>query len=146
MISVEASPNLSRGTKLRSGQYFFDGSELRSTLVVLGSAGLLNPNLVHISNAPRLALVSIMMPHNRFTAESRLDSVTQAATVAQTAARPAVTHTADISCGFPVAPAAPRVQTKVCRSSSALWTHSRTRFMPSRGPQAQRTRTRQPCE
>jgi hypothetical protein len=40
-------------------------------LVVLGSSGLLNPNLVHISNAPRLALVSIMMPHNRFTAESR---------------------------------------------------------------------------
>jgi hypothetical protein len=71
MISVVASQNLSRGTKLRGGQYFFDGSELRSMLVVLGSAGLLNPNLVHISNAPRLALVSIMMPHNRFTAESR---------------------------------------------------------------------------
>jgi hypothetical protein len=71
MISVEASPNLSRGTKLRGGQYFFDCSELLSTLDVLGSAGLLNPNRVRISNAPRLALVSIMMPHNRFIAESR---------------------------------------------------------------------------
>jgi hypothetical protein len=29
---------------------------------------------------------------------------------------------------------APRVQTNLCRSSSAPWTHSRTRFIPSRRP------------
>jgi hypothetical protein len=69
----------------------------------LGSVGLLNPNLVNISNAHRLTLVSIMMSHNRLTAESRLDPVTHAPTAAQKAARSAVTHTADISCGFPVA-------------------------------------------
>src|SRR5450830_116321 len=72
-------------------------------LDVLGSVALLNPNLVHFSNAHSLPLVSIMMPHNRFTAESRLDSVTQAPTVAQTAARPAAIHSAGISGGFQAA-------------------------------------------
>jgi len=42
-------------------------------LDALGSVALLNPYLVHFSNAHRLTLVSIMMPHNRCTAESRFD-------------------------------------------------------------------------
>lgn len=40
----------------------------------------------------------------------------------------------------------PRVQTSVCRSSCPPCTHSRTRFIPSRGPCAQRTVTRHPRE
>jgi hypothetical protein len=36
----------------------------------------------------------------------------------------------------------PRVQMSVCRSSSAPKTHSGTRFVPSRDPQAHRTFTR----
>jgi hypothetical protein len=68
MISIEASQNLSRGTKLRDGHNSFIVA-----IDVLGSIALLNPNLVHVSNAHRLALVSIMMPHSCVTAESRLD-------------------------------------------------------------------------
>src|SRR5665213_454845 len=40
----------------------------------------------------------------------------------------------------------PRVQTSVWRSSWSLQTHSRTRFIPSRGPCAQRTVRRQLAE
>lgn len=39
----------------------------------------------------------------------------------------------------------PLVQTSVGKSSSAPYTHSRMRFMLSRGPHAQRTRMRQPA-
>lgn len=39
----------------------------------------------------------------------------------------------------------PRVHTSVFMLSSALSTHSRIDFMPSRLPQAQRTRTRHPA-
>src|SRR5664280_1963153 len=45
---------------------------------VFGSVALLNPNLVHFSNAHRLILVSIIKPHNRLTAELRSDTVTTA--------------------------------------------------------------------
>jgi len=42
--------------------------------------------------------------------------------------------------------AAPRVQTSVWRSSSHRKSHSRMRFIASRGPKEQRMRTRQPSE
>ena len=47
-------------------------------LDVLASFALLNPNLVHFSDVHRRILASIMMPHNRFAAQSQLDSVSQA--------------------------------------------------------------------